>query len=343
METACEISCVTVRSGKQLFTEHEKRIIVYNDTHSNAGGKAIIQRYCKGSKIKGHSDNEEIEQPLILSICTPLMCRVHEHICQSKELVFVDASSSFEDFNNPLFVISTSSAAGGLPLGIVVTSAESADVIHKGMNTLKELFPKSVFYGNGYPTNIIIDDSMAEREGLHQTWPSSNIYIQSMWRWLLSNKNCIHKDERQYLMNLVRKLVYAKKETDLNADYQQFTSNSTVKRYPNFMTHIEGYWKRRNEWAVCFRSGETMRDINTNNYAESGIHILKDIVFKRVKAYNLVQLFEFLTVTFALYYERRLLAVAHNRMDRYISLRYKGLGAELLCWNEGNDARIYLN
>ena len=166
--------------------------------YSNAGGKAIRQSYCKGSKIKSHSDNKEIEQPLILAICTPLMCRVHEHICQSKELVFVDASSSIEDFNNPLFVISTSSAAGGLPLGIVVTSAESADVIHKGMNSLKELFPKSVFYGNGYPTNIIIDDSMAEREGLHQTWPNSNIFLctfhflQSMWRWLLSNKNCIY-------------------------------------------------------------------------------------------------------------------------------------------------------
>ena len=116
-------------------------------------------------------------------------------------------------------------------------------------------------------------------------------------------------------MKLVRKLVYAKKETDLNAEYQQFTSNTIVKRYQNFIKHMEGYWKRRNEWAVCFRSRETMRGINTNNYAESGIWILKDIVFKRVKAYNLIQLFEFLTVTFELYYERRLLAVAHNRMD----------------------------
>ena len=44
--------------------------------------------------------------------------------------------------NNPLFVMSTSSAAVGLPLGIVVTSAESADVIHKGMTTLNDLFPK---------------------------------------------------------------------------------------------------------------------------------------------------------------------------------------------------------
>ena len=68
------------------------------------------------------------------------MSRVHKRIHQSKQLVFVDASSSFEDFNNPLFVISTSSATG-LPLGIVIISAESADdVIHKGMTTLKELF-----------------------------------------------------------------------------------------------------------------------------------------------------------------------------------------------------------
>ena len=82
-----------------------------------------------------------------------------------------------EDFKNPLFVISTSSAAGGLPLGIVVTSAKSAGVIRKGMTTLKQLFPEYLFYGNAYPTNIIIDDSMAEREGLHQTWPSTSIFV----------------------------------------------------------------------------------------------------------------------------------------------------------------------
>ena len=48
-----------------------------------------------------------------------------------------------------------------------------------------------------------------------------------------------------------------------------------------------------------------MRGIDTNSYAESGIRILKYIVFKRVKAYNLVQLFEFLIVTFQLYYEHQ--------------------------------------
>ncbi len=128
-------------------------------------------------------------------------------------------------------------------------------------------------------------------------------------------------------MNSVRKLVYAKKESELNAEYQQFTSSTVVKQYPNFVAHMEGYWKRRKEWCICFKTGgdKSTRGINTNNYAESGIRILKDILFRRVKAYNLVQLCEFLTVSFELYYERRLLAVAFNRMDRYISLRYKGL------------------
>ena len=41
----------------------------------------------------------------------------------------------------------------------------------------------------------------------------------------------------------------------------------------------------------------------------------------------MVQVFEFITVTFEMYYECRLLSVAYNRMDRHISLRHKGLGA----------------
>ena len=50
-------------------------------------------------------------------------------------------------------------------------------------------------------------------------------------------------------------------------------------------------------------------------------------MFQRIRAYNLVQVFEFITVTFEMYYERRLLSVAYNSMDRYISIRHKGLGA----------------
>ena len=239
-----------------------------------------------------------------------------------------------------MFVISTSSAAGGLPLGIVITSGESANLIHRAMTVLTALFPDGPFYGQGSPANVITDDSAAERDGLRKVWANSKLFLcifhflQSMWRWLLSADNKIPKDERQYLMNQVRKLVYAKTETSLESEYTLFQNNLIVKKHKNFVSHMEKTWERRQEWAVCFRDDALMRGIGTNNYAESGIRILKDIVFKRVKAYNLIQLFEFLTITFEVNYERRLLAVAYNRVDRYISLRYKGLGASNVDHND---------
>ena len=128
-------------------------------------------------------------------------------------------------------------------------------------------------------------------------------------------------------MECVRKLVYAENTDKLEELYQIFKEDAVTRKYENFKKHLESYWERRGEWAICFRDQTLLRGNNTNNYAESGIRILKDIVFKRVKAYNLVQLFEFMTVTFELYYEHHLLAVAHNRMDRYIALQFKGLGA----------------
>ena len=322
------------RTGKQLFTDLEQRIHAYNDLHKDNGGRAVVHRFCKDIDKNGD------DQPLILAICTPLMARVHTHIQQAKELVFIDSSSSFEDFNNPMFVLSTSSAAGGLPHGIVITSGESANIIHKAMTVLTGLFPDGAFYGQGSPANVITDDSAAERDGLRRVWPSTKLYLcifhflQSIWRWLLHTDNKIHKDERQYLMNQVRKLVYAKTETSLESEYALFKNNLVVKKYMNFVSHMKNIWERRREWAVCFRDDTLMRGIDTNNYAESGIRILKDIIFKRVKAYNLSQLFEFLTITFEVYYERRLLAIAYNRVDRYVSLRYKGLGANKVDHND---------
>ena len=64
-----------------------------------------------------------------------------------------------------MFVLSTSSAAGGLPLGVVVTSGESSSIVYQAMCALKRLFPEP-FYGEGSPENVITDDSSAEREGL---------------------------------------------------------------------------------------------------------------------------------------------------------------------------------
>ena len=127
-----------------------------------------MKRFSKG---KEGSPN----QPLVLDICTPLMASVHEHVTQAGELMFVDSSASLDDFNNPMFILSTSSAAGGLPLGVVITSGESSNIIFDAMTALKSLFPKGSFGGKMYPDNILTYDSSPEREGLKRTWPSTKI------------------------------------------------------------------------------------------------------------------------------------------------------------------------
>ena len=50
-----------MRTGNQLFTELERRISIYNDTHSNVGGKATVQRYVKHKD----DDGKQMDQPLI--------------------------------------------------------------------------------------------------------------------------------------------------------------------------------------------------------------------------------------------------------------------------------------
>lgn len=171
------------------------------------------------------------------------MSRVHEHVVQAGELIYVDSTSSLDDFNNPMFVLSTSAAAGGLPLGVVITSGKSASTIHQAMSTLQELFPKCAFHGKGSPANIILDDSSAEKEGLHVTWPLAKLYLctfhflQSMWRWLCNGNNGIAKDDRQHLMQCVRKLVYAQMEENLKQTYKSLEEDTVSNR------HLESYWK----------------------------------------------------------------------------------------------------
>ena len=68
-----------------------------------------------------------------------------------------------------------------------------------------------------------------------------------------------------------------------------------------------------------------VRGNQTNNYAEAGMRILKDLVFSRVKVYNLVQMFGLVTECLELYYSRKILSVAHNRFEHHMSPKFQGI------------------
>lgn len=196
-------------NGKKLFEQLELEINSYNKVNGEKGGNAKLQVYqndCSCSIDSVNSDTDEmkppkkkkkrVSQPMIIAICSPLMYRVHLNVQQSGEMIFCDATSSLDRFNTSLFIISTSTAIGGLPLGVIVTSDEEQDTITKGLELLKDVIPSNSFYGKGSkgPSIVMTDDSTAERNALRSVWPKANLllhFLQRNWMWLHDGTNNI--------------------------------------------------------------------------------------------------------------------------------------------------------
>lgn len=198
---------------------------------------------------------------------------------------------------------------------------------------LQQIMPKCAFYGNGCmkgPTLILTDDSKSERESLKMTWPETTLllclfhYLQSWWTWLWEKKNGIEKKDKILIMNIVRQMVYSHSEEELEEHYTKLTdpTETIPGKYQNVCDRTSTHWKSRCEWALVYRKQLLTRGHNTNNVAEAGIRIVKDLVFERIKAYNLVQMFGFITDTMELYYQNRLLQIAHNRISRPLIQKY---------------------
>ena len=141
------------------------------------------------------------------------------------------------------------------------------------------------------------------------------------------SKNRIGHRDRIILIKVVKSMVYSKSEIELNTIHSQLKSHEVAKKYPQFLQHINSLWPRRKEWAVCFRQDILIRGNNTNNYAEAGIRIIKDQVFSRIKTYNLIQMFSFITESMEVYYQRKLLNVSNNRLDNVVAEKFLGKGA----------------
>ena len=88
-------------NGKEIFDKLQAEVDAYNDACSGQGGKASIQVF-QGAQ-NSESDNsgdesdplpkkwrkKERERPMVITVCTPLMSRVHEHIQQAGEMIFL--------------------------------------------------------------------------------------------------------------------------------------------------------------------------------------------------------------------------------------------------------------
>ena len=326
------------------------------DRYNTEGGKALLQKYKRWTEEVSGDDSDDFTsppskkrrkmesgKPLTLVACTPLMARAHEMIQQSGEMMFCDSTSCLEKYNCSLFILSTSSPAGGLPLAVAITSDEKQDTITRAMEMVKQVLPKEAFYGREEgPKVIMTDDSSTECNAPANIWPEATLllcifhFLQSCWTWLHDGNSKLKNDHRTELIAQVKQIIYAKCVSELEALHSKFLKNELTCCYPKFQSYIEKWWQKRMEWALCYRKSLLVRSNHTNNVAEVGIRILKEIVFGRIKAYNLVQMFQFVTDAMELYYKRRLLSIAHNRFDHYIAFKYRGLNAAVIPANKIN-------
>jgi len=249
------------------------------------------------------------------------MYRAHKYIRQSAELVFMDATSSLDHFSCPTYILSTGSVAGAIPLEVFVISNETTSTLTVGLDLLKSIMPPDAFFGRGSDTGSILfltDELVSQREALRNSWPDARQflclfhYLQRWWKWLWEGKQGVNIDNRRVIMEFICKLVYADTPENLKAILSNEIKDpaSKIVRWKTL--------KKNGQWLIVLIC---VCEVNTLTIIlKLVLELLKDQVFERTKAYNLVQLFQFLSTTLEFYFEKRLLDIAHNRPSPHLKL-----------------------
>lgn len=103
-------------------------------------------------------------------------------------------------------------------------------------------------------------------------------------------------------------------------DQEQLASaidNLSTLPHQEYIKRVEKFLGCQGEWVVMHRAGLMTRGHNTNNYSESSMRILKDIVLCRTKAYNAVALTEYIVTEWEDHFEKRLLRHANDREESH--------------------------
>lgn len=79
---------------------------------------------------------EQHEKGLVVVLVTDFMLRVHREMKSSSEVMFVDTTSHVDQTNCSLTILICASPAGGLPLGVIITSTQTKEDYTKGNKLL---------------------------------------------------------------------------------------------------------------------------------------------------------------------------------------------------------------
>lgn len=304
-------------NGEDMF----KNLETFLADYEKSGGKA---------RFKRTYDNH-----YFVVICTPLMLRTHEKVRQSGDLVMLDASGGMDKQRHRLYAFVAPTAAGGLPLGIVVTDCEKEEVFTDALLSYTEMVSENAFFSKGYPDVFLTDNDMKERNALKKIFPKSTLLLcqfhmlKAMWSWLCNKKHSIDISHRQQIYFLFKNVVYSFDEASANKNASIFLNELKQYNYGNLTCHFMNLWEYKEDWVSCFRKNLATRGNNTTNYVEIVFRILKDIIFDRVLAYNITQLVDFIVTKYEMYMRQRLVSFSNGRYSNSLLLRMLPQGCDL--------------
>ena len=104
----------------------------------------------------------------MMACCDPLSSRVHEVLKESGSIVFCDATSNIDRQDSKFFQMLTVGPSGGLPLGFVLISRETVEMLTAGFELFKSILPKHAWKhrGSDGPVLWMTDDAEAEIKAL---------------------------------------------------------------------------------------------------------------------------------------------------------------------------------
>uniref|UniRef100_A0A1A7WUQ1 Si:dkey-75a21.2 n=5 Tax=Iconisemion striatum TaxID=60296 RepID=A0A1A7WUQ1_9TELE len=294
-------------SGDSVTKDLQERLAVYNTNQSETCG--LMELTADGQ--------------IVIAFCTPVMKRIHRQTRHSGEMVVID-TSGYCGKNSRVFLLLTHSAAGGLPLGVIVATSESQNSIATGVKLLQTILPADAFYGRGElgPNVFMTNDCKALRQALKNAFPQTTPLLgafhvlQAMWRWLWDSHHEVQQEDRQWLLNIFKTMVCAKSPVELNAFYHQALEDPVVLRNHQYRDRLTAVFDQRKDWATCLCTGLSTWCETTNNFVESTMRVLKDSIFYRLKTHTITQLVDLICTRLEAYYTKRLLDVANGRPVR---------------------------
>ena len=265
----------------------------------------------------------------VVVICDPFMHRVHSMVPQSGELVLVDATSNLDRNDTKLIHVVCPSPVGSLPLADIIVTREDTNTLTFAFQLLKSVLPDKAFYGRGVdkgPQCIMTDDCDAERLSLAQAWPDAVLLLcvfhvlQAMWTWLWDSKHKIEHKDKQILLILFRNVLYAETDSELSDKLEDLYADDTVNKYPQFFHHLQKHTLPKiKAWSVQRRIAECLptNSHNTNNLVESSFRYVKDIMFNRLRAFNMTEMLS-IVLDRSEWYVNKVIDAANDRIESWL-------------------------